>query len=429
MAKGKIDTMPTNQDYLPELPLPDVTSGPWPTFAISEADRRAMSNGSLRLIKGGVTGKLVEHAFLIKTLQSPIEKYATDTHANTVGTAFYMQEVVMQSHMPIRSTQPSMSSSLRTSSRSPVVSSPTIVRSTEYGKSSTSKNRPFLRGVSSSPVVNSPTIVRNTRYNKSNTNKIGLSSQKKEKSSQWASALAILVCIVTAVLFGGSWAQGQIQAYNMSATSTALAQKAATATVIANNPYPSYFPGHGILSVYDPLYRQGTEWSAQSNRDFGGECQNQEDGYHVRQVKNGYFICSGGQDFGDFAIQVQMKIIQGDCGGIALRHNASMGSGYVFFLCQDQRYYLYKYTNFSYVGSSRLSTSTYNTATAAGLNQVNTLGVLAQSSTILLYINGQQIDSLQDSSYSHGLLALLSDDQQNPTEVIYTDAKVWKLTS
>jgi hypothetical protein len=69
--------------------------------------------------------------------------------------------------------------------------------------------------------------------------------------------------------------------------------------------------------------------------------------------------------------------------------------------------------------------SSDNSAIYAGLGQTNLLGVVAQGNTITLFINQQQIASVQDNSYSQGGIGLCADAITNSTEVVYSQAKVW----
>ncbi len=85
----------------------------------------------------------------------------------------------------------------------------------------------------------------------------------------------------------------------------------------------------------------------------------------------------------------------------------------------------------TYVSSptSSLIPSHSNSAINAGLNQSNLVAVVAQGSTLNLYINQQKIDSISDTTYSHGEIAVVADGfpSNHPTEVMYSNARVWKL--
>ncbi len=72
-------------------------------------------------------------------------------------------------------------------------------------------------------------------------------------------------------------------------------------------------------------------------------------------------------------------------------------------------------------------TSNSSSAIKTGLNQSNLIAVVANGSTLDLFVNGQKIDSVLDSTYSHGQIGVVADATNNQTEVVYSNAKVWKL--
>ena len=79
-----------------------------------------------------------------------------------------------------------------------------------------------------------------------------------------------------------------------------------------------------------------------------------------------------------------------------------------------------------------LVNSTFSSVIHRGLGQINLIAVVAEGSTIRLYVNRQQIDSVTDSTYSHGSIGLvaetyISTTDFHPTEVVYSNAKLWVL--
>jgi hypothetical protein len=63
-----------------------------------------------------------------------------------------------------------------------------------------------------------------------------------------------------------------------------------------------------------------------------------------------------------------------------------------------------------------------------GLNQSNVITVAAKGEAIDFYVNQKKIDSVTDSTYSKGQIALATEFQTSDlTEVVYSNAKVWKL--
>jgi eukaryotic-like serine/threonine-protein kinase len=120
-----------------------------------------------------------------------------------------------------------------------------------------------------------------------------------------------------------------------------------------------------------------------------------------------------------------MKIIQGDCGALLFRVDSTTNNFYYFRVCQDGSYAFYDYNN----AWSLLSSSQYNSAIHVGLNQSNVVAVVAQGSTLYLYVNHYKVDSISDRTYSHGQIGVAADNalSNHTTEVVYSNAKVWTL--
>ena len=60
--------------------------------------------------------------------------------------------------------------------------------------------------------------------------------------------------------------------------------------------------------------------------------------------------------------------------------------------------------------------------------QQNKIAVEASGSIMTFYVNEQQIDQVQDSSYTSGWIGLLAFTQSgNVTDVAYSNARLWTL--
>jgi len=62
-----------------------------------------------------------------------------------------------------------------------------------------------------------------------------------------------------------------------------------------------------------------------------------------------------------------------------------------------------------------------------GLNQANTITVVAQGGNLYLYINGQYVDNINNATLSSGKIGVFSESGTNATIVSFTNAKVWQL--
>ncbi len=184
------------------------------------------------------------------------------------------------------------------------------------------------------------------------------------------------------------------------------------------NPYPPF----GTLALDDPLNdnSHGFNWL-----DIGGgagTCAFTGGAYQVDALQQGSnHYCTSSPNFSDSAYQVQMTIVKGDAGGIGFRTDTTKGNGYLFVISQDGKYGLYLFTNSSSILLRGGSSNAINT----GLNQPNVVAVVANGSTIDLYVNNQKIDGVSDSTYSQGQIGISTIDLNSPTEVVFSNAKVW----
>jgi hypothetical protein len=67
----------------------------------------------------------------------------------------------------------------------------------------------------------------------------------------------------------------------------------------------------------------------------------------------------------------------------------------------------------------------------SGYNQTNTLGLIAQGSTFIWYVNGQRAGSASDGHFANGKLTLLSSDyagNSTPSDAAYTNLRIWRLS-
>lgn len=256
-----------------------------------------------------------------------------------------------------------------------------------------------------------------------------MSPSLNERPARKGRFALVLFCLFIGILtvIDISVVTTSMQHYASSATAQTNLDATATATVVAANPNP-YPPTKGTLALYDPLSQLDNNWDNGVDSSFGGACQFIQGAYHVSQSKpNANYLCkdlSISSDFSNFAFEVQMTITKGDCGGIVFRYDDTKGSDYFFWVCQNGSYALVLYPNYTGNNTKTLS-SGFSQAIHTGYNQSNVIAVVANGSSLDLYINNQRIGSANDTVYSHGTIALCAVDNGQPTEVIYRNAKVW----
>jgi hypothetical protein len=208
------------------------------------------------------------------------------------------------------------------------------------------------------------------------------------------------------------------------ATSVVNVQATATASAIAANPDP-YPPGSGRLALFDALSNNslGYNWSANpTNCVFTGGA------YHVIAPDPRFFAYCTAQstNFTNFAYEVQMKIIKGDLGGIIFRASTN-NNFYLFYVTQLGSYELLLCPGNT---CRQIVAITSSPAINRGLNSTNLVAVVVTGTTITLFVNHQQITSVIDSTFSHGQIGVVASPFANaghPTEVVYSNARVWTL--
>jgi len=223
---------------------------------------------------------------------------------------------------------------------------------------------------------------------------------------------------------------GKTAQVNVTATTPATAVTTPYPTVdpsiIAANPNP-YPPGGGTLALYDPLRDSSSVYRWDYDATY---CVFKQDGYHMMPMEqNSLSACSAGfTNFSNFAYEVQMQILKGDGGGLTFRIVRTLRRNYLFFISQVGSYGLYLYSGNTNFTTTILAHGS-SPAIKQGLNQVNRLAVVALGSTITLYINYQQIASVNDSTYSQGQIGLVAGTfnttYASQTEVVFSTAKVW----
>jgi serine/threonine protein kinase len=192
--------------------------------------------------------------------------------------------------------------------------------------------------------------------------------------------------------------------------------------IAPSNPYT----GGGTIALNDPLQddSNGYFWGGS---DSYGTCEFTGGVYQVNIIQGRSHFCSASNtDFSNFTYEVQMRIIKGDCGGVSFRDDDATGKLYFFRVCQDGSYSLFLFMGFNGTNAKTL-TSNSSSAIKTGLNQSNVIAVVANGSKLDLFVNGQKIDSVLDSTYSHGQIGVVADAVNNQTEVVFSNAKVWKL--
>ncbi|GER87639.1 hypothetical protein KDW_18010 [Dictyobacter vulcani] len=194
----------------------------------------------------------------------------------------------------------------------------------------------------------------------------------------------------------------------------------------APNPYVA---NTGRLVLDDSLQRQDSSinWQEGTN-ELQANCLFKNGEYVAFQPQTGRFHACMAQktDYKNFAYEVYMTIRQGDFGGIVFRaENGIDGHYYVFRIHTNGNYWLYRFTDHSIEHAILLDQGNSRNFNG-GLNAHNLLAVVAQDDRMAIYINHQQLTSLQDSGYTHGAIGVLAGSLYTGSgEASFKDARVW----
>jgi hypothetical protein len=177
------------------------------------------------------------------------------------------------------------------------------------------------------------------------------------------------------------------------------------------------------MSLQDSIHFIGTSAKGDGGCFFAGGA------YHAWVQVNGDVLwCPAtNTNFSNFAYQVQMTIIKGDSGGIIFRfatNSTGNSFGYGFNIAQNGTYDFYSVDENEGFTHLRSGTSLF---IKTGLNQTNLIAVLAHGKNIYLFVNGQYVASVNDSSYSSGQIGVQAGENAIPTEAVFRNAQVWEI--
>jgi serine/threonine protein kinase len=229
--------------------------------------------------------------------------------------------------------------------------------------------------------------------------------------------VAIMFVLAISCIVGGGFIGNGFDLSN--ANIPFFANVNATATAVQVSALADPYSPKGTLALVDPL-DQASAWPEQSNVWYADACHYKN---NVYQVKTGGFSeCDENNSYTNFAVEVRMTILQGDCGGIVVRSDGE--NLYYFSVCSNGTYAFDVFT----------PPSNSNTLTVHNTNpvikqkgQANIIAVVANGSTFDLYINYHKIERVSDNSFHSGMIGLAA-YSNTPAIVSYQDAIIWTLS-
>lgn len=192
-----------------------------------------------------------------------------------------------------------------------------------------------------------------------------------------------------------------------------------------NNSYIASMPA---LRFADPLSAPYMWQSVPNDSLTNGYCLFEQGAYHVSSnVPTTFTLCPPAAQqpaAGDMTFETRMQILHGDCGGIFFRGDFQQGNFYYFVLCFDGGHYLFTYAHFKLLQNIHVQ-STKFAALQANPQALVAVALVAQGNSFTFYVNHQQIDQISDSTYTSGQIALFGFSIHNPTEVVFSNARLW----
>jgi hypothetical protein len=206
---------------------------------------------------------------------------------------------------------------------------------------------------------------------------------------------------------------------HLTAQTTPTLQASPTPSTI-QNPYPLHA---GNLSLNDPLQdnSRGYKWDVGSLAK-GGSCSFTGGSYQVGMSLRGHILACNSEavTFRNLTYEVQMTILKGDRGGIFFRQVGAQGPYYYYYIKIDGSFELDSFDG----KTSHVLLHGSNPAVNRGQNRQNRLAVVASGTSIDLYVNGQRIQHISDSTTSNGLIGVAADATDQLAEVAFTNARV-----
>ncbi len=224
--------------------------------------------------------------------------------------------------------------------------------------------------------------------------------QPPKRKRNLALIIGLPVAIVLVLCIGGFAALAYVGSHMSTSTSTN------TGTTTTSKP------GEHVL-FQDAL----TASSHDDNWPNDGNCVFANDGYHV---KGSYLCYAPTEDVSNGAISVQTAQVNGDTSqdyGLVFRR-ASKGNFYVFGVMSSGKWDFFKAANDT---ASDIVHPTTNSAIKTGMNAKNTLKVVMSGSHFTFFVNGVQVGTADDSSYTSGKSGVAGGDK---IESVYTDFKI-----
>lgn len=186
----------------------------------------------------------------------------------------------------------------------------------------------------------------------------------------------------------------------------------------------------GTPAISDPLSDNRNNWGVFTT-SWGGQCAFTGGAYHVSLSQAGYLMeCTGSPIANlsnNFVLQVDINIQQGNDAAVifgddhklnAFRTDINSAGEYTFYVHDTQ-------PNEWFSGNDTAS----NPAIKAGFNQTNVVTIVMDDNNFSFYVNSQLVETSYLNAYVAGGTELAAYSINQPTDVAFSNLKIWNLTS
>ncbi len=176
-----------------------------------------------------------------------------------------------------------------------------------------------------------------------------------------------------------------------------------------------------VPSIVDPL----TGPSANQWEIANGACYFSNGTYNVAQNVSGYRTQCRllSQSFDDFALQVDMNMLNGDFGGIAfyVSPQDNLNVGYRFTLTVNGQWSLVAASGTNPQAIASGSAVTFR----PGYNTNNNIAIIVVNKNIYAYVNDAIVVVYATNTNASGLIGFYVYESANPTVVAFSNARIW----
>jgi hypothetical protein len=250
------------------------------------------------------------------------------------------------------------------------------------------------------------------------------------------------VLLVFALLCGAATCLGatlvgtSIQQISKHITPISSTRQATVDATPASQEPNSYIAQTSTLIMDDPMHdnSKGYKWDEATMNDNNSNavCSYKSNSYHISRGTRGSLICNPEatplMTLANLTFEVTVTVVQGSEAGVAARFDQVKGVGYVFIITTDGHYVIdtMDFNNSDPNKQFVTLRQGSNSVIKQGLNQSNTLALVANGNSISAFVNHQFIDRATDTSFTNGQIGIYGYGDPG-ADVSAQNARVWRI--